>query len=353
MCGIISLVSVGYTSIRLLNVEDTVVKRTDVIMAMEGNTQRVEESISPTSVKKDVVYQIEPEAGNDTSVVYPEGYNGEYIETPDVELTDYALIEHLKDLQKKAEKLADSNSLLLEDIPKLKEQIRTTPITLDKSLEDIILMSDEDAWAYLSDGQITSYPTQSFTALQGIIMDMYRKHAVTLTVKVWYWKNPSDQTDLRKVTRDLKITVHEGVAPLFRSIFDTIYKDVSKPVINIADAGWGTYSFRAKTAGGTPAGHCYGTTIDLNPSSGSFNIGGTVYGNGYGNKLMTKELWNSLPETHGKYHVLYEDCPIVVAFKQHGFYWGGDWSVKDCMHFSYLGDISGRVKGIENYYLYN
>ena len=139
----------------------------------------------------------------------------------------------------------------------------------------------------------------------------------------------------------------------FVHIFEDIYDDPSKPIINIADKGMGTWVLRGKNhnSANEMSAHALGCAIDINPSTGSVNINGKWYGNGYNQAVLSKEIWTQLPETHSKYHILYDGCPIVEVFKSYGFYWGGDWtSPKDCMHLSYIGDGSdARLIGVSNY----
>lgn len=257
--------------------------------------------------------------------VYPDNFNGEFIE----------------DDGKSYENLAK---------PELSSK---SEITLDN--RNVISMSDNDAWSYFTDGIFTSYPAVPYGSIKQDLRDIYSKHAKQITVKVWFWKNPDDNTDMRKVTRTIKLTVHDKIAPLYENIFADIYNDKNKPVINIRDSGMGTWVLRGKNHSdyNTLSSHALGTAIDINPSTGSYMIDGTLYGNSYGATKMPYNVWKTLPETHTKYHVLYEDCPIVMVFKSYGFYWGGDWtSGTDCMHLAFLGDGSGRKVGYANYLKY-
>jgi hypothetical protein len=92
-------------------------------------------------------------------------------------------------------------------------------------------------------------------------------------------------------------------------------KDLVKPLTqafkNIIDRGlvdqlktWdGCFNIRNKKSGLSPSLHSWGLAIDINAAWNGFNKKPT----------MSKEL--------------------VQCFKDAGFEWGGDWKVKDGMHF--------------------
>lgn len=237
------------------------------------------------------------------------------------------------------------------------ETFESVVTNISASNKELILLSDSDAWKLVSNGVFDSYPTQPYAQIKEQVKQVYNENMCMITVRCWYWSNPDDETDMNKTTVTKKFAVNKAVSQLFIDIFNDIYDDPTKPVINVADAGMGTWVLRGKNHSdkNTLSGHSMGTTIDINPSTGSFLINGTWYGNGYGHKDMPKSVWDQLPECHKKYHVLYIDCPIVQIFKSYGFYWGGDWkSGTDCMHLSFLGDGSnGRIKGQANYYVYS
>lgn len=217
----------------------------------------------------------------------------------------------------------------------------------------IIELTENDAWMFVTNGLFTSYPTTSFKENKSKLQELMNTNTQTITVDCWYWANPKDDSDMSKVTVQKTFAVNSKLADTFVHIFQDIYEDDSKPIINIGDAGMGTWVLRGKNhnSSNTMSAHSLGVAIDINPSTGSFYVNNVWYGNAYGQKAMPYSVWSQLPECHKKYHVLYKGCPIVEIFKAYGFYWGGDWqSGTDSMHLSYLGDGgNARQKGISNY----
>lgn len=283
----------------------------------QGETTVTASTLTFQAVPQDSV--IPASIGDDVS--YPKGYNGIYIETLDDNLINYASYNPM------------CPSMTAEDIY-------------------IINMDDNTAWSYITNGKITEYPSMPYAQIKGTVKEIANENTTNITVNVWYWEDPNDDSNMNKVTVQKTFTVNKNVASLFTHIFADIYADPSQPVINIADSAMGTWVLRGKMHSdyNTVSAHAFGTAIDINPSSGSYNIAGTWYGNGYGQQVMTRDIWEQLPECHQKYHVLYDESPIVKIFKAYGFYWGGDWvDTKDNMHFAYIGDSPGRNAGIANY----
>lgn len=237
------------------------------------------------------------------------------------------------------------------------DSYESVDVMISHRCKDLILLSDNEAWSLISGGVFNSYPTGTYASNESKVKQIYADKMVLIKVLVWKWAYPSDKTNLEKTSYVLSLAVNEEVADLFVDAFTDIYNDPSRPVINVNDAGMGTWVLRGKNhnSNSTISGHALGTTIDINPSTGSFKVNGTWYGNGYGHKAMPKYMWDELPECQDKYNVLYQDCPIVQVFKSYGFVWGGDWkSGTDCMHFSFLGDgKNAREVGQSNYYKYN
>lgn len=228
------------------------------------------------------------------------------------------------------------------------------PTLRTQSDAELIMMEEDEMWDYLTAGLIKSYPTASVSEMYSGLSNLRNKYGVTIRVPVWYWKYPNDDTNFEKVKQYKTFYVNKAIAQLFKHAFEDIFNHESKPVINLADTGAGCWNIRGKTNSMSSriSTHAVGAAIDLNPSTGSFNINGTWYGNGFQHQTVTEDLWKELPECHNKYHVLYDGSTIVNIFKSYGFVWGGDWeSPKDSMHLSFIGEgVGTRQKG-QSYYL--
>lgn len=223
----------------------------------------------------------------------------------------------------------------------------------DASDKEKIMLPENEAWSLISNGLYTSYPSGNFLDNKETLLRIQQKNTQTIRVKVWYWEDPSDDTNFNKVTCEKVFAVNSSIASLFEHAFADIYADPSKPVINLADSGMGTWVIRGKNHNdyARMSTHALGCCIDINPGTGSFYVNGKWYGNAYGQRAMSKAIWEELPECHKKYHVLYDGSPVVEIFKSYGFVWGGDWeSGTDSMHLSWIGEGSNtRQKGQANY----
>lgn len=112
----------------------------------------------------------------------------------------------------------------------------------------------------------------------------------------------------------LTLTVHKKLAKEIEAIFTEMTKVKN---FKIKPDTYG-YEWRTMASGtGSMSHHSYGSAIDINPddnpaayTEGNYNPGGNPYS-------VTDE--------------------IVKIWKDHGFYWGGDWSSSyvDYMHFTY------------------
>lgn len=236
----------------------------------------------------------------------------------------------------------------------------STPVVISNQTPDditLINMTDAEAWNLLSNGIFPDYPKSSYITIKDKVQEIKDSNTQEITVPIWYWKNPDDTTDMSKVSATATFQVNSKVADLYTHIFQDIYADASQPIINLGDSAMGTWVTRGKNHNpyATLSAHAIGAAIDINPSTATFEINGAYYGNAYGNKAMPQSIWQTLPESHKKYQVLYQDCPIVQIFKSYGFYWGGDWhSGTDPMHLAFLGDgTNAREVGQSNYNSYH
>lgn len=137
----------------------------------------------------------------------------------------------------------------------------------------------------------------------------------TITVSVW-----SIGADGAKYPNRMSLTVNKAIADEVQQIFAEIFAGAEKfPIKSL-----GGYNWRS-TATGTRSQHSYGTCIDINPDENY-----CIYNSG----TRIGKLW----KPHENPYSITPDGDVVRVFKSHGWTWGGEWnSVKDYMHFSYLG----------------
>lgn len=138
----------------------------------------------------------------------------------------------------------------------------------------------------------------------------------TINIPVWQM-----DANGNKYSNQLPLTVNKNLADEVMKIFTNIYNSPEKfPVKNV-----GAYSWR-NTAFGSVSHHSYGTCIDINYDENYY-----CYPSG---QAITGSFWKPYENPFS----ITPDGSVTTNFKKYGWIWGGDWtSVKDYMHFSYLG----------------
>lgn len=137
-------------------------------------------------------------------------------------------------------------------------------------------------------------------------------HMVTLSILVWDFNSAGE-----KVTKTMRLTVHENIAATVAAIFDEIYNGDEKfPIHSV-----GGYRNAGKSE------HTPGLAIDINPNE-------NYYCSPTG-AAITGSFWD--PE-RSPYSIPL-DGDVARAFQRHGFKRGIYWQsgYKDYMHFSYFG----------------
>jgi len=138
---------------------------------------------------------------------------------------------------------------------------------------------------------------------------------VNITIPIWRIE------DGKKTASKTTLSVNRVLADEVYQIFYEIYLGPEQfPIKSV-----GAYSWRS-TATGTRSQHSYGTAIDINPDENY-----CIYNSG-------KKIGSFWRPGENVYSIK-EDGDVVRAFKKYGWTWGAEWkSLKDYMHFSYLGN---------------
>ena len=141
--------------------------------------------------------------------------------------------------------------------------------------------------------------------------DAMQKYLTTISVPIYNEKG-------KKTT--MNITVHKKLAAEFKAIFE----DMAKIKFRIKASETYTYVWKNIIGTSTVSQHSYGAAIDINASDNPcfYNTNVDV-SNGYGAYQPGKNQFSVTKK-------------VIKIWKEHGFYWGGDWrGKKDTMHFSY------------------
>lgn len=114
----------------------------------------------------------------------------------------------------------------------------------------------------------------------------------------------------------MHLTVHQKLAAEYTAVFEDML-NVNGFKIKSGDTY--AYGFRLMASGtGSLSHHSYGTAIDVNSADNPATYTSGNYAPGVNPYSVTDE--------------------VVKIWKDHGFYWGGDWSgyYQDYMHFTYM-----------------
>lgn len=221
---------------------------------------------------------------------------------------------------------------------------------------ELITMSETDLWKLVSDGVYSSKPGAPFTSHKANLEKMQQNHGTMIEVDVWYWEDPSDDTNLNKKAVKKKFQVHDALANIFTHVFADAFNDPEKPVYDIADSSAGTWVIRGINwnDSAAPSGHAYGAAIDVNPET-SIIYNGVEYGNCLDLDPLPPDKFDSVPDSHKKYQLNVDGRGFVKYFKKYGFLWGAEYKTakSDPMHFCFLGDSNARETGQANYKEYN
>lgn len=217
---------------------------------------------------------------------------------------------------------------------------------------DLIMMSETDLWKLMSDGVYSSLPGAPFTAHKDKLFTMQKNHGTTIEVDVWYWEDPSDDSNFNKKAVKKKFLVHDTLANIFTHVFTDAFNDPEKPIYDIADDAAGLWVIRGikHIDSKAPSGHAYGAAIDINPKS-NVTLNGVTYGNWLKEHPIPPDKFDNLPESHKKYQLMVDGRGFCKHFKRYGFLWGAEYvhSDSDPMHFCFLGDSNARETGQKNY----
>lgn len=133
-------------------------------------------------------------------------------------------------------------------------------------------------------------------------------------------------------------SVATDVVDIFRSLYSDGYPIASLRLVDdfggsdddsMSANNSSAFNCRPVTGGGGFSEHSYGTAIDLNPVQNPYLSGSTV--------LPTEG--QEYADRHSAPGVIEPGDAVVVAFANHGWQWGGDWTGPiDYQHFS----VSGR-----------
>lgn len=194
------------------------------------------------------------------------------------------------------------------------EQSFSLPVDIINKHEAKVITKIKTDPATLSAKELRVFP-------DGIIFDteeVAAEHMTNVTVDVWCVRENGEKYAAKKT-----LTVNKYLAEDVVKIFKKIFDDPSRfPIKSVGGYCWRTTAF------GSVSQHSYGTCIDINPDENyyCYSEDGTA---------ITGKGW----EPYENIYSITPDGAVVAAFAEYGWIWGGSWNgtVKDYMHFSYLG----------------
>lgn len=204
--------------------------------------------------------------------------------------------------------------------------------------EKIISMSEEEFFAYLTDGKWKSYAeiNATYASNPDEIKNYFEGNVVQIDVPAWKW---SDATKTSKVDSTVSITVHKNMKQFFTDFMTDLHDLPEQYVIETI----GGFQVRGKnngTGGASVSSHSFGTTLDINPYTRG--MGSVAAPNGKPDSInYPVEKQSALSEPEKSTCCTLDSSWYQLAVK-YQLSWGGNWSdtYKDPMHFSLVGDGS-------------
>jgi len=200
-------------------------------------------------------------------------------------------------------------------------------------LQQLINLSEAEAWRLLTNGVITSRPSTARPSNYAAIQRGVRTTSITVPVRRWAGNSGLQRTS---GTASLRVNIH--LAELWTAFFTDLYNQVPTFVIRevgcFREPAWGSLGLRGS--------HPYGAACDINWSTRG-NGWSSPKSNTPGVREYTLAEWRALPEERFKYETIYRDSPMEAIARKYTLNWGGRWNCcGDAMHFSFIGDGSTR-----------
>ncbi len=197
----------------------------------------------------------------------------------------------------------------------------------DEEIKNVMAMTDEQVWKGLTGGLLTQRPEDPHFDGEDKINESVSGQLVEITVPVWVWSKPNDDSNMNKKSDTLTLQVNKLLAGVWTAFFNDIYKEADDFVIDKNNTA--CYGQRDSTA--MQSGHTYGAAVDINA---------TTPGNRQGDTIVSESKWKSMKQSHSKYQVIYKNSKVVQIANKYTLCWGGTFkrAQPDGMHFSFIGD---------------